>query len=90
MATKALNKSRKKIKNPINILLTWMSMVMFVHGWWKQDPPTMWHRMNMQKGHPIHKIYCKGCKENWYTSCPVSVCAKLGCWFKYAKENGGI
>jgi len=67
-----------------------MSMVAFVHGWWKQSPATMWHKMNMEKGHPVHKIHCIGCNEDWYTSCPVPVCGRLKCWFRYAKKNGGI
>lgn len=88
MTTKALK--RKKIKNPIDIFLTWGAMVAFLHGWWKRSPSAIWYKYNIEKGHPVHKIHCKGCGEDWYTSCPVSVCGRLGCWFKYAKENGGI
>ena len=37
-------------------------------------------------GAPIHKIKCKVCGDEWYTSCKLDLCRKLSCWLKYRRK----
>lgn len=43
--------------------------------------------MYARRGIPIHKIQCKVCKEDWYTTYQKNVCNKLGCWVAYNKAK---
>ncbi len=39
--------------------------------------------MYAKRGKPIHKITCKVCGEEWFTSCKKHLCRNITCWIKY-------